>query len=116
MINYEILASVRKEKGVTWKFLEDAINGYRGKFVEYKNHKTTLTSDEEILISQILETSLDYLSGDLDKKNKPSSFEDSFSLEERQLIKNLRKMDENKKKGFMILAGVEIDKINQEDM
>jgi hypothetical protein len=44
MINYNILAKERKEKGITWGHLESCIgSGYRGKFVDFKKGKTSLT-------------------------------------------------------------------------
>lgn len=63
MINYKILSEVRKEKGVTWGYLETLINGHRGKFVDYRNGKTALTDNEETTIANALNVSLDYLCG-----------------------------------------------------
>lgn len=75
MIDYNILAQVRKEKGITWGYLESVIGGYRGKFTDYKKGKTTLSEQEEYQISKALNVALAYLEGKTDikeQKNKPT--------------------------------------------
>lgn len=75
MIDYNILSQIRKEKGVTWGYLESVINAYRGKFTDYRKQKTTLTELEEMQISKALGVSLEYLQGKTDvkeQKNKPT--------------------------------------------
>jgi transcriptional regulator with XRE-family HTH domain len=74
MINYNILAKERKEKGVTWGYLESCISsGYRGKFVDFKKGKTSLTNSEEKSLAQVLGVSVDYLSGKEKQKEKPAA-------------------------------------------
>jgi transcriptional regulator with XRE-family HTH domain len=78
MIKYEILSEVREQKGVSWKYLEDSIKAYRGKFTEFKNSKTSLTIDEENTIADALGVSRDYLCGLTEQKNKPAANSDEL--------------------------------------
>lgn len=90
MIQYEILASMKKDRGVSWSYLESLIGGYRGKFVDYKKGKTTLTDGEEKKLADALNTTVEYLSGHSEQKNKPAAESGGLSAEERKIITLLR--------------------------
>ena len=121
MIDYDILAEVRKEKGVTWGYLESVINGYRGKFTDYKKQKTTLTDWEEEQLSSVLGVPLEYLQGKTsikEQKNKPTTESDELNLSEseKELLKAFRALQTSQKEMILRAAGVPSDDINLKDL
>ena len=68
---YSLIDKLRKEKGLKWGYLESVIGAYRGKFVDLRKGKTTLTSDEISKLSKALDVSVDYLLGKTDIKKCP---------------------------------------------
>jgi len=99
MINYNILAKERKEKGITWGHLESCIgSGYRGKFVDFKKGKTSLTKDEEKSLAQVLGVSVDYLSGKEKQKNKLSPEEESLSDMDKEMLSLFKELGERDRK------------------
>mgnify|MGYP002702177216 FL=1 len=69
MDTYNRIDEIRKRKGITWKYLNENIPGkfYRSRMTEFKNGKTTLTTEQLETIAGLLGTSLDYLLGNTDK-------------------------------------------------
>ena len=53
-VNKEEILSLAKEKGIKLSYLNDLINGYRGKLTDWKNNKTSLTEDEVSVITNYL--------------------------------------------------------------
>lgn len=75
---YERINSIRKQKGVTWTYLNEKVDGaYHGRMTDLKNGKTTLSHSQLETVAKILDTSTDYLLGNTDdpsaigQKEKP---------------------------------------------
>lgn len=100
MINYDVLASIRKEKGITWSYLESCINAYRGKFVDLKKGKTSLTEEEEKKIAEALGVTVEYLRTGKKQENIRVYDEDdnivALDDETLEVIDSLRKRPEMK--------------------
>lgn len=92
---YERMNLLRKERGVTWTYLNEKVEGsYHGRMTDFKNGKTTLSIAQLEAVAEILSTSTDYLLGKTDdptpagQKEKPASGEaDGLSEEELELIR-----------------------------
>lgn len=63
---YDRIDHLRKKQGITLTYLNELINGYRGKLTEVKNGKSTLTNQELEIIASALHTTPDYLLGNTD--------------------------------------------------
>jgi len=88
---FEIVADLKPKTVYDWK---------RGKSSSYLKMLPKL--------SELFGISTDYLLGN-EQKKKPSSFEDSLSIDEKHLVENLRKMTNEQKEMFMKMAGLKFD-------
>ncbi len=94
---YEKIDKARKKKGVTLKYLNELIGGYRGKLTEVKNKKASLTDNEINLIANALDVSADYLLGNTDdprpvgEKEKPAQEGELKLLDWDTALSNLTK-------------------------
>jgi len=89
MLNIQEIIEISKQKGIKLSYLNTLINGYRGKLTDVKNGKSTLTNDELLIIEKALSIN--------EQKNKPSSFEDSLTDEEFNLVMEYRKLTQEEK-------------------
>lgn len=80
MNTYDRINSLRKQKGVTFSFLNEKIGGYRGKMTDVKNGKVSLTESEIDIIAKELGTTSEYLiSGEASEKNPAPENGDGLS-------------------------------------
>lgn len=64
---YNRIDELRKKKGITWKHINEKVDGtYRGRMTEFKNGKTSFSHEQLETIAKILDTSTDYLLGRTD--------------------------------------------------
>lgn len=64
---YNRIDELRKRKGITWKHINEKVDGtYRGRMTEFKNGKTSFSHEQLETIAKILDTSTDYLLGRTD--------------------------------------------------
>ncbi len=99
MDTYNRIDEIRKRKGITWKYLNENIPGkfYRSRMTEFKNGKTTLTTEQLETIAGLLGTSLDYLLGNTDNPQPaghPASEDTGLNPQEQRLIEIFRELNE----------------------
>ena len=95
---YDRVDKLRKEKGITWTYLNEKVKGsYRGRMTEFKNGKTTLSTEQLETIAGLLNTSLDYLLGNTDDPQpagQPPSEDIKLSPQEQRLIEMYRELND----------------------
>lgn len=65
---YNRIDSVRK--GITWKYINDHVDGaYHGRMTDLKHDKTTLSDTQLFAVAELLGTTVDYL---LEKTDDPT--------------------------------------------
>lgn len=71
---YSRIDSVRK--GITWKYINDHVDGaYHGRMTDLKHNKTTLSDVQIQSVANILGTTTDYLLGKTDDPTPPGQKE-----------------------------------------
>lgn len=95
---YNRIDKLRKEKGITWTYLNEKVKGYyRGRMTEFKKGKTTLSTEQLETIAELLGTSLDYLLGNTDDPQPaghPASEDTGLNPQEQRLIEIFRELNE----------------------
>lgn len=87
MNTYDRINSLRKQKGVTFSFLNEKIGGYRGKMTDVKNGKVSLTESEIDIIAKELGTTSEYLiSGEASEKNPAPENGDGLSRTQYDML------------------------------
>jgi hypothetical protein len=73
------ILALAKEKGIKQSHLNELICGYRGKFTDLKNGKSSLTEGEYAIIADELGTSTEFLKFGDENIKTPSDFTESAS-------------------------------------
>lgn len=92
-----------KEKGVKQSYLNSLIGGYRGKFTDLKNGKTSLTDNEIKIIAKALNVSNNYLLGNETKNRFPAEAK-SLSDIENEILEIYNTLPKDKKQAFLTVA------------
>ena len=64
------ILELASERGIKQKFINELVNGYRGKVTEWKNGKSTPSDEELIIIAEFFQVSVAYLKGETNKKKE----------------------------------------------
>lgn len=105
---YDRINLLRKERGITWKYLNEKVDGsYHGRMTDLKNGKTTLSFSQVETIATILYTSTDYLLGNTDDPAPPGEKEPpaqggELSEKDLRLIGWFRSLPPEKQKAILI--------------
>ena len=79
----ERIITLMEERGVKQTFIEGLLNGYRGKFTEWKKGKSTPTDAELQIVADFFDVSLDYL---LCKTDERSSSFQQFTKDDVKVV------------------------------
>lgn len=106
----EILKELRKSGNITQKKLSQDLGYSQSVICEWEKGTTQPTAAAIILLAQYFKVSTDYLLGcenDFGIKNNQSPTEQTYSLDEKQLIETYRTLSPGKKKALFDMLDIE---------
>mgnify|MGYP003484911734 CR=1 FL=1 len=85
MFDYARFEELRAQKGVTKKFIADKLGRAPAICTDWRLGKSSPKQDQMRIIAEILDTTVEYLDGKTDKKEKPADGE-TMSEKDKQFI------------------------------
>lgn len=96
MVNYDKIKSRAKELGIKLSFLCEKIGAYPTYIADLKNKKLDIPDDRLSTIADLLNTTVEYLRDETDKKEKPLGSTEELSDLEREIMERLNALSPEK--------------------
>lgn len=94
-MDFDRLNNLIAEKGVSKAFIASKLGKSRSLLTDWKNKKSTPSECDLEIVAELLGTSVDYLNGKTDIKNKPTANKDSELIKaEAELLELFRNVPE----------------------
>lgn len=103
MVNIDRIKELAKEKGIKIKFICSQLGLAETYLSNVKNGKDRMTDERLQKIADILDTTVEYLTGESDEKESSVGITVSLTSEESALIKSYRSSPENVRKAVKAL-------------
>jgi transcriptional regulator with XRE-family HTH domain len=102
MVELDRIKQLAKEKGISLAFICSKLGLQRGYFVDVSHGRTTISDERMNVIAEILNTTVDYLHGKTDKKEKPGIVAE-LSERDIRILNIIRKLPDD------VLDALELD-------
>ena len=103
MVNIDRIKELAKEKGIKIKFICSQLGLAETYLSNVKNGKDRMTDERLQKIADILDTTVEYLTGESDEKESSVGITVSLTSEESALIESYRNSPENVRKAVKAL-------------
>lgn len=103
MVNIDRIKELAKEKGIKIKFICSQLGLAETYLSNVKNGKDRMTDERLQKIADILDTTVEYLTGESDEKESSESSTAPLTTEEVALIESYRNSPENVRKAVKAL-------------
>lgn len=103
MVNIDRIKELAKEKGIKIKFICSQLGLAETYLSNVKNGKDRMTDERLQKIADILDTTVEYLTGESDEKESSVGITVSLTSEESALVESYRNSPENVRKAVKAL-------------
>lgn len=111
------IKELAKEKGVRMGYIYEKLGCSRSKFTNVETGLSSISDREYIILADILGTTIEYLKGETDQKERPSdaTMDVAGSEDELKLRKILAKLDDDSLDLLLKIADQLLEKQNKEN-
>ncbi|WMJ84492.1 helix-turn-helix domain-containing protein [Oscillospiraceae bacterium LTW-04] len=107
MLIFDRLERLVEDKGISKAFIASKLGKSRSLLIDWKKQKSQPTQEDLIVVADILSTTVEYLTGQTDIKEKPiSNTGDELSTLDKQLMNAMLGLSDDQKR--FLLAQIEV--------